>query len=76
MVKLHVEGIIGRMKVGRVFQSEKEVLRYVYGVFKKIDEHFLKKIMGTVVKDKKGKKHYVCAECQKKLKTKDLKVLQ
>ena len=38
---------------------------------KKIDEHFLKKIIGTVVKDKKGKKHYVCAECQNKLKTKE-----
>jgi len=37
---------------------------------KQIPETFLKKLVGTVVKDKKGKKHYVCFECQKKLKTK------
>ena len=37
---------------------------------KKIEETFLKKILGTVVKDKKGKKHYVCPECQKKFNTK------
>jgi hypothetical protein len=34
-------------------------------------ETFLKKIVGTIVKDKKGKKHYVCFECQKKLGSKD-----
>lgn len=37
---------------------------------KAMEETFLKKLIGTVVKDKKGKKHYVCSECQKKLKTK------
>ncbi len=37
---------------------------------KAIEEIFLKKIVGTVVKDKKGKKHYVCSECQKKLGSK------
>jgi protein-arginine kinase activator protein McsA len=33
---------------------------------KNIEEIFLKKIVGTVIKDEKGKKHYICAECQKK----------
>lgn len=37
----------------------------------KIEETFLKKIIGSVVKDKEGKKHYICSECQKKFKTKD-----
>jgi|TARA_Y100000310_G_scaffold105664_1_gene104135 alpha-D-ribose 1-methylphosphonate 5-phosphate C-P lyase len=32
---------------------------------KNIEETFLKKILGTVVKDEKGKKHYVCSSCQK-----------
>lgn len=32
----------------------------------KIDETFLKKIVGTYVKDKKGKKKVICPECQKK----------
>jgi len=38
---------------------------------KKIAELFLGKIKGTVIKDSKGKKHYVCFECQKRLGTKD-----
>lgn len=37
----------------------------------KIQETFLKKPIGTVVKDAKGKKHTVCAECQSKLGAKD-----
>ena len=37
---------------------------------KKIEETFLKKVLGTYVKDAKGKKHLVCPECQKKLTTK------
>ncbi len=37
---------------------------------KQIQETFLKKLVGTVVKDKKGKKYYVCFECQKKFRTK------
>jgi ribosome-binding protein aMBF1 (putative translation factor) len=37
---------------------------------KQIQEIFLKKIVGTVVKDAKGKKHTICFECQKKFKTK------
>ena len=37
----------------------------------KLEETFLNKILGTYVKDKIGKKHSVCFECQKKLKTKE-----
>ena len=37
---------------------------------KKIETTFLKKRIGTVVKDSKGKKHDVCAECQGKLPSK------
>jgi len=36
----------------------------------KIQETFLKKILGTYIKDKKGKQRAICPECQKKLKTK------
>ncbi|NTV23993.1 MAG: hypothetical protein HGA85_06520 [Nanoarchaeota archaeon] len=32
---------------------------------------FLGKLIGTYIKDEKGKRHTVCFECQKKLKTKD-----
>jgi len=38
---------------------------------KKIEEIFLKKILGTYIKDKKGKKHTVCKDCQKEYKTKE-----
>ncbi len=38
---------------------------------KKVTETFLGKIMGTYIKDNKGKKKTVCFECQKKLKTKE-----
>jgi hypothetical protein len=38
---------------------------------KKIDETFLKKIVGTYIKDEKGKKHAVCFECQKKFPSKE-----
>lgn len=37
----------------------------------KIEETFLKKILGTHIKDEKGKKHVVCKDCQKNLKTKE-----
>ncbi|MBW3015363.1 hypothetical protein KY330_03005 [Candidatus Woesearchaeota archaeon] len=37
---------------------------------KKVATTFLNKILGTVVKDDKGKKHYLCFECQKKFKSK------
>ncbi len=32
----------------------------------KIQETFMKKMIGTVVKDEKGKKHIVCNACQQK----------
>jgi len=32
---------------------------------KKIEKTFLGKIVGTYIKDKKGKKHIICPECQK-----------
>jgi len=37
---------------------------------KRIDITFLNKVIGTIIKDSKGKKHYVCSECQKKYKDK------
>ena len=37
---------------------------------KKIEETFLNKIVGTIMKVD-GKKKAVCSECQKKLKTKE-----
>ncbi|MFH1182383.1 MAG: hypothetical protein V1702_05470 [Candidatus Woesearchaeota archaeon] len=36
-----------------------------------ISTTFLKKIVGTYVKDEKGKKRLVCFECQKKSSTKE-----
>ncbi|MBS3128857.1 hypothetical protein J4410_06975 [Candidatus Woesearchaeota archaeon] len=36
-----------------------------------LGETFLKKILGTYIKDKQGKKHSVCFACQKTLKTKE-----
>lgn len=38
---------------------------------KRIEETFLKKILGTYVKDEKVKKHAVCFECQKKFPSKE-----
>lgn len=37
----------------------------------RIEETFLKKIIGTYVKDSAGKKHLVCFSCQKKFVNKD-----
>jgi hypothetical protein len=37
----------------------------------KMNETFLSKVIGTYVKDDKGKKHLVCPECQKKLSSKE-----
>ncbi|MBI1970240.1 hypothetical protein HYS47_00680 [Candidatus Woesearchaeota archaeon] len=36
-----------------------------------VGETFLKKPLGTWVKDAKGKKHLVCSECQKKYPEKE-----
>jgi len=38
---------------------------------KTLAETFLKKIVGSYVKDEKGRLHPVCRECQKKLKSKE-----
>jgi len=43
---------------------------------KKIEETFLKKILGTHVKDEKGKKHTICFECQKKFNNDKAKILE
>jgi hypothetical protein len=37
----------------------------------KVQQTFLKKIVGTYVKDKKGKKHSICSTCQNKFKNKE-----
>lgn len=37
----------------------------------KIENTFLSKIDGTIIRDSKGKKRYVCSDCQRKLKTKE-----
>jgi hypothetical protein len=36
----------------------------------KIEKTFLKKIIGTHIKDEKGKKHLICANCQKQSNSK------
>lgn len=38
---------------------------------KKIETTFLNKILGTYVKNKKGKRKAICFECQKKFHNKD-----
>ncbi|MBW2965861.1 hypothetical protein KY342_02025 [Candidatus Woesearchaeota archaeon] len=38
---------------------------------KSIEKTFLGKIIGTYIKDEKGKRHLVCFECQKKFSKKD-----
>ncbi len=37
-----------------------------------IQENFLGKLFGTVVKDAKGKKHTICSECQRKFKKEEI----
>jgi hypothetical protein len=37
---------------------------------KSIEKNFLNKLFGTYIKDKKGKKHTICNECQSKFETK------
>jgi len=39
---------------------------------KNIETTFLKKIVGTVVKDEKGKKHLVCPSCQSNKSKKEI----
>ncbi len=38
---------------------------------KPIQQTFLGKILGTIVKDEKGKQHTICFECQKKFPKKE-----
>jgi len=40
-----------------------------------IQETFLKKILGTYIKDEKGKKHLVCPSCQQKFSNDKKKLL-
>lgn len=37
----------------------------------KVGENFLNKVLGTYIKDEKGKKYLVCSVCQSHLTTKD-----
>lgn len=37
----------------------------------KIDTTFLKKRVGTIVKDEKGRMHDICSKCQKSLGSKE-----
>lgn len=37
----------------------------------KVNQTFLDKVLGTYVKDSKGKKHLICFDCQKKFTTKE-----
>ncbi len=38
----------------------------------KIEVTFLNKLLGTIIKDKKGKQHMICFECQKKFHNKEI----
>lgn len=37
----------------------------------KIESTFLNKVLGSYIKDNKGKKHLICPACQKKFPTKE-----
>ncbi len=43
---------------------------------KAIEQTFLGKILGTYVKDAKGKHHTICFECQKKFTNKEAMLAQ
>jgi len=43
---------------------------------KNVKETFLNKIVGTYVKDEKGKKHVICFECQKKFNNNKEEILK
>lgn len=42
----------------------------------KIETTFMEKIIGTYIKDDKGKKHAICFECQKKFNNNKMKILE
>jgi len=41
-----------------------------------IEETFMNKILGTVIKNSKGKKQVICFECQKKFNNDKTKILE
>mgnify|MGYP001610984283 FL=1 len=43
---------------------------------KSIETTFMEKILGTYIKDDKGKKHAVCFECQKKFSNNKAEILE
>lgn len=43
---------------------------------KAIETTFMNKLLGTYIKDEKGKKHIVCFECQKKLDNDKARILE
>lgn len=43
---------------------------------KNIETTFMSKILGTYIKDDKGKKHSICFECQKKFNNDKTKILE
>jgi len=43
---------------------------------KNIEKTFMEKMIGTSIKDSKGKKHMVCSECQKKFGNDKAKILE
>ncbi|MDK2849593.1 MAG: hypothetical protein PWP03_600 [Candidatus Woesearchaeota archaeon] len=42
----------------------------------KIERTFLGKILGTVIKDERGKLHYVCSNCQAAFNNDKVKMLE
>ncbi|MBI2134658.1 hypothetical protein HYU09_01590 [Candidatus Woesearchaeota archaeon] len=43
---------------------------------KNIETTFMNKILGTHIKDEKGKKHAICFECQKRFNNDKAKILE
>ena len=43
---------------------------------KNIETTFMGKILGTYIRDDKGKKHTICFECQKKFSNDKTKILE
>jgi len=43
---------------------------------KEIESTFMNKLLGTYIKDGKGKKHTICFECQKKFNNDKVRILE
>lgn len=43
---------------------------------KEIESTFMNKILGTYMKDERGKKHAICFECQKKFNNNKKEILE